>query len=120
MSGASNQVAGRMLAADDRKYTGNSGADGRGCGYHGEESMYLERLQRLTLAVALVLAMGVIPAHAGPLAVVANFSDPTLLGVTSPPWPGGTVSVIDTATDQQVGSPIKVGANPMAVAITPD
>src|SRR6516225_7354908 len=31
-----------------------------------------------------------------------------------------TVSVIDTATNQVVGSPITVGANPLGVAVTPD
>jgi YVTN family beta-propeller protein len=50
---------------------------------------------------------------------VANFTDPSLQGVFQPPWPGGTVSVVDTATDKVVAS-IKVGANPQAVAITPD
>jgi YVTN family beta-propeller protein len=32
----------------------------------------------------------------------------------------GTVSVIDTATNTVVGSPITVGANPFGVAVTPD
>jgi DNA-binding beta-propeller fold protein YncE len=69
--------------------------------------------------VALVGIVGTIPAYAGPLAVVANFTDPGLTA-SGPPWPPGTVSIIDTETDQPVTSPITVGANPMAVAITPD
>ncbi len=74
----------------------------------------------LMLAAGLVGLLGVTAAQAGPLAVVANFTDPALLGKIAPPWPGGTVDVIDTATDKAVGAPLKVGANPLAVAITPD
>jgi DNA-binding beta-propeller fold protein YncE len=73
----------------------------------------------LILAVALLGSLGQAVAQAGPLAVVANFTDPGL-SATGPPWPPGTVSIIDTATDKQVGAPLQVGANPMAVAITPD
>jgi YVTN family beta-propeller protein len=36
------------------------------------------------------------------------------------PRPPGTVSVIDTATDTVVGSPITVGTSPLGVAVTPD
>src|SRR2546421_322596 len=81
--------------------------------------MRFGRLQCLMLAVGLVGALGGTVAHAGPLAVVANFTDPSLQGVFQPPWPGGTVSLIDTATDKLVGT-VNVGANPQAVAITPD
>jgi DNA-binding beta-propeller fold protein YncE len=80
--------------------------------------MRFGRLQCLILAAALVGALGGATALAGPLAVVANFTDPGI--GAGPPWPAGTVNVIDTATDKQVGAPLKVGANPMAVAITPD
>jgi YVTN family beta-propeller protein len=74
--------------------------------------MRFGRLQCLILAVALVGALGLAPAHAGPLAVVTNFTDPGLAP--------GSVAVIDTATDQLVGSPLQVGINPSGVAITPD
>jgi YVTN family beta-propeller protein len=77
------------------------------------------RLQCLILATTMAVALGVTRAAAGPLAVVANFTDPSFQGVFQPPWPGGTVSVIDTATDKLVGT-VKVGANPQAIAITPD
>jgi DNA-binding beta-propeller fold protein YncE len=70
------------------------------------------------LAVLLAGTLGGSAAQAGPLAVIANFTDPGLAG--GPPWPSGTVTILDTATDQPVGSPITVGANPQAVAITPD
>lgn len=79
--------------------------------------MHLRRLQCLIVAAALVTALGIVPAHAGPLAVVANFTNPA---TNTPPWPPGTVAIIDTATDQPVGAPLTVGPNPMAVAITPD
>jgi YVTN family beta-propeller protein len=39
---------------------------------------------------------------------------------TSAPFPRNTVSVIDTATNTVVGSPIPVGSIPLAVAATPD
>jgi DNA-binding beta-propeller fold protein YncE len=80
--------------------------------------MHYVRWQRLILMVALVGIVGIIPAYAGPLAVVANFSDPGRI-VSGPPWPPGTVTIIDTETDQFVAL-LQVGANPMAVAITPD
>jgi len=80
--------------------------------------MRFSRLQRLVLMVAAVGLVGSIPAYAGPLAVVANFSDPGRV-VNGPPWPGGTVTVVDTETDQFIAS-LQVGANPMAVTITPD
>ena len=32
----------------------------------------------------------------------------------------GAVSVIDTSTDTQVGSPIEIGTRPEGVAVTPD
>ncbi len=76
------------------------------------------RWQYFMLAALLVGALGVGAAQAGPLAVIANFTDPGVAG--GPPWPSGTVTVLDTATDQPVGSPLTVGANPQAVAITPD
>jgi DNA-binding beta-propeller fold protein YncE len=81
--------------------------------------MHYERWQRLFLMVALVGTLGIIPAYAGPLAVVANFRSPGILD-SGPPWPAGTVSVIDTATDQLVGPSLTVGVNPQAVAITPN
>jgi YVTN family beta-propeller protein len=80
--------------------------------------MHYVRWQRLFLMVALVGTVGMIPAYAGPLAVVANFTDPGQR-VVGPPWPPGTVSIIDTETDQQIAV-LQVGGNPMAVAITPD
>ncbi|AKJ10800.1 hypothetical protein ABB07_12480, partial [Streptomyces incarnatus] len=43
----------------------------------------------------------------GPNAYVTNYGD-------------NSVSMIDTATNSIVGSPIPVGANPFDVAITPD
>ena len=60
---------------------------------------------------AIVLAMGLglaaCPAEAAPFLYVANSVD-------------NTVSVIDTATNTVVGSPIPVGIFPRAVAITPN
>jgi YVTN family beta-propeller protein len=81
--------------------------------------MRFARLQCLMLALGLVGALGVTAAQAGPLALIANFTDPGTR--TRPPggWPHGTVTVIDTATDQEV-TRLTVGANPQAVAITPD
>jgi len=81
--------------------------------------MRFGRLQCLTLAIALWATVGMKGAQAGPLAVVADFTDPSLLNVFAAPWPAGTVSVIDTATDLLVTT-LKVGVNPTAVAITPD
>jgi DNA-binding beta-propeller fold protein YncE len=80
--------------------------------------MQFGRLQCLVLTAALLGALGVSAAQAGPLAVIANFTDPGLAG--GPPWPPGTVTILDTATDQPVGAPLTVGVNPQAVAITPD
>jgi YVTN family beta-propeller protein len=51
------------------------------------------------------------PTAAAPFAYVANTS---FMGLS------GTVSVIDTATNLVVGSPIRVGANPQSLAVTPD
>lgn len=78
--------------------------------------MRFKGLQCLIAGAALVAGL-IAPASAGPLAVVANFTDPGI--TTGPPWPAGSVSVIDTATDKEVAR-FSVGANPMAVAITPD
>jgi YVTN family beta-propeller protein len=80
--------------------------------------MRFARWQCLIAAVALGMGL-VIPAHAGPLAVVANFTDPGTRTRPSTGWPPGTVTILDTATDKQVAS-LTVGANPQAVAITPD
>jgi DNA-binding beta-propeller fold protein YncE len=80
--------------------------------------MRSRRLQILTFAILLAGALGAGAAQAGPLAVIANFTDPGLAG--GPPWPPGTVTIIDTAADKPVGSPLTVGVNPQAVAITPD
>ncbi|MFT3863334.1 MAG: PKD domain-containing protein [Solirubrobacterales bacterium] len=46
-------------------------------------------------------------ANAAPLVLVGN-------------WDGGTVSVIDSQTDQVVGESITVGSHPSSIAITPD
>lgn len=81
--------------------------------------MQIGRLQCLVLTAALAGVLGVSSAHAGPLAVIANFTDPGPL-VAGPPWPPGTVTILDTATDQPVEPPLTVGPNPQAVAITPD
>jgi YVTN family beta-propeller protein len=79
--------------------------------------MRFGRWQCLIAMAALAGTMSLSTAQAGPLAVVANFTDP---GITQgPPWPAGSVNVIDTATDKEVAR-FSVGANPMAVAITPD
>ena len=78
------------------------------------------RLHYFMLAGLLVGALGAGGAHAGPLAVIANYTDPGT--ATRPPtgWPPGSVAIIDTATDKEVGPRLTVGANPGAVAITPD
>jgi YVTN family beta-propeller protein len=63
------------------------------------------------MALFAVLAMGLgllaSPAEAAPFAYVVNNGD-------------NTVSVIDTATNAVVGTPIPVGGLPNGVAITPD
>jgi len=78
------------------------------------------RLHYFMLAGLLVGALGAGGAYAGPLAVIANYTDPGT--ATRPPtgWPPGSVAIIDTATDKEVGPRLTVGANPGAVAITPD
>jgi YVTN family beta-propeller protein len=61
--------------------------------------------------VAVMLVMGLSamasPAEAAPFAYVVNSGD-------------GTVSVIDTATNTVVGTPIPVGDSPFLVAVAPD
>src|SRR5215210_6032815 len=81
--------------------------------------MRFGRMQGMIIAAALAGLLGITAAQAGPLAVIANFTDPGTR--TRPPggWPPGSVTVIDTATDQEVAQ-LTVGANPQAVAITPD
>lgn len=81
--------------------------------------MRFGRWQSMIATAALAGTVGLSAAHAGPLAVVANFTDPGTR--TRPPsgWPPGTVTILDTATDKQVAS-LTVGVNPQAVAITPD
>src|SRR5947209_15213656 len=81
--------------------------------------MHFGRLQCFALTAALVAALGT-SAQAGPLAVIANFTDPGTDQRPSGGWPPGSVAIIDTATDKQVGPNLSVGANPLAVAITPD
>ena len=61
----------------------------------------------LWAALALVIAFSARPAEAAPFAYVANST-------------GNTVSVIDTATNTVVGSPIRVRNQPTSVAVTPD
>ena len=65
----------------------------------------------LVALFAVLLAMGLglmaTPAAAAPFAYVTTSFD-------------GTVSVIDTATNKVVGTPIKVGSIPVGVAVTPD
>src|SRR5437868_5930813 len=81
--------------------------------------MHFGRLQCLMLTAVLAGALGT-SAHAGPLAVIANFTDPGTDQRPSGGWPPGSVAIVDTATDKEVGPRITVGANPLAVAITPD
>jgi YVTN family beta-propeller protein len=59
------------------------------------------------IVLAMGLALAACPAEAAPFLYVANSGD-------------ATVSVIDTATNMVVGSPIPVGGNPVGVAVTPD
>src|SRR5437764_4069273 len=81
--------------------------------------MHFGRLQCLMLTAVLAGALGT-SAHAGPLAVIANFTDPGTDQRPSGGWPPGSVAIVDTATDKEVGPRLTVGANPLAVAITPD
>jgi YVTN family beta-propeller protein len=62
----------------------------------------------MSLALS-VLALGLLaaPAFAAPKAYTMNYEE-------------GTISVIDTGTNQVVGSPIEIGAGPYSIAITPD
>jgi YVTN family beta-propeller protein len=57
--------------------------------------------------LAMTLGLIVSRADAAPFAYVANSGD-------------GTVSVIDTAANAVVGTPIPVGKEPFGVAVTPD
>jgi len=63
------------------------------------------------VALFAMLAMGLglmaRPAEAAPFAYVTNSND-------------NTVSVIDTASNKAVGTPIPVGNSPLGVAVTPD
>jgi YVTN family beta-propeller protein len=61
----------------------------------------------IVFGVVLALAFGALPAAAAPFAYVANAQ---------------SVSVIDTATNKKVGTPIPipVGLAPLAVAVAPD
>src|SRR5262249_11018448 len=70
---------------------------------------FLERGEFAVLSAVLVLFMAVSarPAEGAPFAYVTNEN-------------ANTVSVIDTATNMVVGSPIAVGNNPLGVAVTPD
>jgi DNA-binding beta-propeller fold protein YncE len=78
--------------------------------------MHFGRMHYFTLAVLLAGTLGTSTAQAGPLAVVANFQ----AGATTSDVTPGTVAIVDTATDQLVGSPLPVGVNPAGVVITPD
>lgn len=73
--------------------------------------MRFPRWHSLFVAFALLGALGLSAAHAGPLAVITNFREG---------YSPSTVTIIDTATDQPVADPIPVGVNPSGVAITPD
>lgn len=71
-------------------------------------------------AIGLVLAPGwalALPLSIAPATVTAVQPDP-LAYVTNAG--GNTVSVVDTATNSVVGSPIPVGTNPDGIAITPN
>ncbi|MGH6812854.1 MAG: YncE family protein, partial [Methylocella sp.] len=72
-------------------------------------------LAAFSAALVLIIASSAQPAEAAPFAYV------TVEGEGSPSSPGnGTVSVIDTATNKVVGTPITVGILPKGVAVTPD
>src|SRR4051794_34362344 len=72
--------------------------------------MHFGRLRYFILTAALAAALAT-SAQAGPRAVIANFTSG---------FDAGTVTILDTATDQPVGGPVRVGVNPAAVVITPD
>jgi YVTN family beta-propeller protein len=59
------------------------------------------------IVLAMGLALAACPAEAAPFLYVTNAGD-------------DTVSVIDTATNTVVGSPIPVGSVPETLAVTPD
>jgi YVTN family beta-propeller protein len=63
----------------------------------------------MTHCTVLAMGLGLMarPAVAAPFAYVANSGD-------------GTVSVIDTATNTVVGTPIPAGREPFGIAVTPD
>jgi YVTN family beta-propeller protein len=61
----------------------------------------------LFAVLAMGLALAASPAEAAPFAYVTNSND-------------NTVSVIDTASNKAVGTPIPVGNSPLGVAVTPD
>jgi YVTN family beta-propeller protein len=66
----------------------------------------MTRLAVLAIATALVLVLGAVPSRAQNAYITNGGS--------------GTVSVIATATNTVIGSPITVGSGPGGVAVTPD
>jgi YVTN family beta-propeller protein len=66
----------------------------------------MARISVLAIAAALVLVLGVSSARAQ-IVYMTNSGD-------------GTVSLISTATDTVIGSPIPVGSSPFGAAVTPD
>jgi YVTN family beta-propeller protein len=74
---------------------------------HSNNSWVRGFMALFAIVLATGLALAACPAEAAPFLYVANGND-------------NTVSVIDTATNTVVGSPIAVGSGPIGVAVTPD
>jgi YVTN family beta-propeller protein len=74
---------------------------------NGSHAAWARGFVALWAALAMGLGSTASPAKAAPFAYVTNEGD-------------GTVSVIDTATNTVVGTPIPVGSAPTGVAVTPD
>jgi YVTN family beta-propeller protein len=74
---------------------------------NGSRAVRAPGFMTLFAVVAMGLASMASPAAAAPFAYVTNNGD-------------GTVTVIDTANNTVVGTPIPVGGSPFGVAVTPD
>ena len=74
---------------------------------HSNNSWARGFMALFAIVLAMGLALAACPAEAAPFLYVTNEAD-------------STVSVIDTATNTVVGSPIPVGSVPIGVAVTPD
>jgi len=71
----------------------------------------MARILVLAMAAALAMVFGIAPSRAQNAYVTIGYSNG---------GDGGTVSVIDPASNTVIGTPIPVGIDPFGVAVTPD